>query len=74
MMVDIYMNWIFFYGVVFKYLKNLVDVVVLMFVCLYDEFICNVSISICKMYRFQSNDIFGIRYGNFLVMLIYFYF
>lgn len=52
MMVDIYMNWIFFYGVVFKYLKNLVDVVVLRFVCLYDEFICNVSISICKMYRF----------------------
>lgn len=52
MMVDIYMNWIFFFGVVFKYLKNLVDVVVLRFVCLYDEFICNVSISICKMYRF----------------------
>lgn len=36
MMVDIYMNWIFFFGVVFKYLKNLVDVV---FVCMMNLFV-----------------------------------
>lgn len=65
MMVDIYMDWIFFFGVVFKYLKNLVDVVVLRFVCLYDEFICNVSIIVyVKCIGFRVMIYLVIRYGN----------